>query len=123
MRARLAIESLALALSACAPAPSFEIAPLLSAPELGKEVKLTGWVQTEGPFRLYPLETDLGKSGDKSCISGVLTSLAGIPPPSMNHKRMTVEGRLYPVGARDAAAVKDECGNGVVLMVTDISSP
>ncbi|HVY90453.1 MAG TPA: hypothetical protein VG942_16420 [Hyphomonadaceae bacterium] len=121
IRARRRIAGLALMLAACAPGPSFEIAPLLSVRQEGKEVTLTGWVQTEGPFRLYPLEADIGKSGDKSCISGVLTSLAGVPPPTLNHKRMTVMGKLYPAGARDAANVKDECGNGIVLMVTDLS--
>jgi len=113
-----------LILAACAspPAPYFDIAARKPAAE-GDQVQLTGWLQIDSQFRLYPVQRHLGETGKSTCISGVTLSLAGIVPPEFNGKLMAVSGFLHRAGSVGAGAVRDECGSGVVLLATEVAVP
>jgi hypothetical protein len=120
MRSSLALAGLALA--GCVAGPSFEIGALRPTTE-GAQIVLVGWAQFADAFRLYPIQADLGKTGDRRCISGLLTSLAGIPPPVLDGQRLRASGQLYRVGNPEVASVRDQCGSGLVLLVDDIGLP
>jgi hypothetical protein len=114
-----------LALAACQPAakPEFDVAGLKPGDE---PVTLTGWYAASDrgrEFRLYPTNADLKAIGKGECVSGVATSLAGIPPETINGQRMSITGNLFAPGSPDIGETKNDCGAGVVLVAMDISNP
>jgi hypothetical protein len=113
-----------LVLAACAspPAPRFDIGALKPSAE-GDQIQLTGWLQIDGQFRLYPEQRHLGEMDKSTCVSGATLSLAGIVPPEVSGRLMSVTGSLRPAGGADVGDVKDECGSGLVLLATDVLVP
>jgi hypothetical protein len=113
-----------LGLAACSPvAKSFDISALEPTVEADQKT-LTGWFQMEEgfrEFRLYPVETDIGKTGGAICLSGLALSLAGVPTPDFNGERMSVTGSVHRVGSAEAGATSDACGAGVVMLAVDIA--
>ena len=127
MRAALLLATFALtgalAGGCMTPKPAFDIATLQPTTEDADQITLTGWLQLGDQIRLYPEQKHLGETAKSTCISGVLLSLAGLPGPEYNDKRMAVSGYLRRMGAEGARTIKDECGSGLVLLVTDVSVP
>jgi hypothetical protein len=115
---------LGLGLAACAspPPPRFDIDALKPTAD-GDQVQLTGWLQIDGQFRLYPEQRHLGEIGKRTCISGATLSLAGIVPAEFSGKLMSLSGFLHRAGSTETGAVKDECRSGLVLLATDVSVP
>ena len=114
-----------LALAACQPAakPEFDVAGLKPGDE---PVTLTGWYVASDrarEFRLYPTNADLKAVGKAQCVSGVATSLAGVPPETIDGQRMSITGNFYAPGSPDIGETKNDCGAGVVLVANDISNP
>lgn len=113
MNARLFV--LAVILTAgCASAPSFDIETLKPTAE-GEQVSLTGRFELSGlQFRLFP------GNGD-TCLSGALTSLAGVPTPEFNNRTMTLTGELHL--AEPEGAIKDACNRGLVMLANEVVVP
>ena len=125
-RARALVSLGLLGLAGCAaPVPkSFDISALEPTVEADQKT-LTGWFQIEEgfrEFRLYPVESDLGKIGEAVCLSGLALSLAGVPTSDFNGVRMSVTGSVHRVGSVEAGATRDVCGAGVVLLAIDIAA-
>ena len=100
--------------AACASAPSFNIETLKPTAE-GEQVSLTGRFELSGlQFRLFP-------GADDTCLSGALTSLAGVPPPEYSNRTMTLTGELHL--AEPDGAIKDACNRGLVMLANDVSVP
>ena len=116
MKTRLLILTAALAATGCAATPTFDIANLKPTPE-GEQVSLTGRFELSGlQFRLY-------SGAESACISGALTSLAGIPTPDFNNRTMTLTGALVLADTEAAGQIKEACGQGVVMLANDVSLP
>jgi len=104
----------ALLAAACASAPSFDIETLKPTAE-GEQVSLTGRFELSGlQFRLFP------GNGD-TCLSGALTSLAGVPTPEFNNRTMTLTGELHL--AEPEGAIKDACNRGLVMLANEVVVP
>lgn len=105
-----------LALAACASTPTFDIGKLQPTPDAA-QTALTGRFELNGlQFRLY------SGAGD-ACISGALTSLAGIPTPEYSNRQMTLSGRLLTVGGEEAGSLADPCGSGLILLADEVTVP
>jgi hypothetical protein len=104
----------ALVATACAGAPSFDIETLKPTAK-GEQVSLTGRFELSGlQFRLFP-------GNGEACLSGALTSLAGLPPPEYTNRTMTLTGELHL--AEPEGAIKDACNRGLVMLANDVSVP
>ena len=115
MKAHLLILAGILA-SGCASAPSFDIENLKPTVE-GEQISLTGRFELSGlQFRLFP------GNGD-TCLSGALTSLAGVPTPEFNNRTMTLTGELHLANTDAAGAIKDACNRGVVMLANEVVVP
>ena len=70
-----------LTLSACqAPAATFVVADLKPSEE---PAEITGWyvaAEYSRAFRLYPTDEEHYAKGGGQCLSGIASSLAGVPP-------------------------------------------
>ena len=111
-----------LSLCACQPAvaPTFDVANVKPSEE---PASLTGWYQAADAyrqFRLYPKPGDLSVMGKGQCISGVASSLAGVPPETLNGRKVTITGPLYAAGAPDIGDTPDACAAGAVMIANDI---
>lgn len=116
MKTRLLILIAALAATGCTAAPSFDIAALKPTPE-GEQISLTGRFELNGlQFRLY-------SGAESACISGALTSLAGVPTPDYNNRIMTLTGSLVLADTEAAGAIKEACGRGVVMLANEVTTP
>jgi len=127
MSRRFGVLVLAVAVSACGPAAgkSFEISGLRPTVEADQQA-LTGWFQIgDGfrEFRLYPEQRRLGEIGKGSCVSGLGLSLAGVPTPDFNGRRMTVTGSVHRAGSAEVGAATDACASGLIILASDISFP
>jgi hypothetical protein len=112
-------------LVACQPAesPEFDVAALKPGDE---PVTLTGWYAASDrarEFRLYPTTGDPAAIGKGQCLSGVATSLAGVPPETINGQRMSITGILYAPGSPDVGETKNDCEASAVMVANDISYP
>ena len=115
MKARLLILAVTLA-AGCASAPSFDIETLKPTAE-GEQVSLTGRFELSGlQFRLFP-------GNDDKCLSGALTSLAGVPTPEFTNRTMTLTGELHLADTDAAGAIKDACNRGLVLLANEVTVP
>lgn len=104
------------ATGACTTTQAFDVATLKPTAE-GDQVSLTGRFELSGlQFRLYP------GSGD-TCLSGALTSLAGVPTPDYNNRTLTLTGALVLADTPAAGAIKEACGQGVVMLANEVSVP
>mgnify|MGYP003507895884 CR=1 FL=1 len=100
----------------CASAPSFDIETLKPTAE-GEQISLTGRFELSGlQFRLFP-------GADDTCISGALTSLAGVPTPEYNNRTMTLTGELHLAETDAAGAIKDACNRGLVMLANEVVVP
>ena len=120
MRLAAALGFLLLAACQAPPATPFDVAAVKPSDE---PVSLTGWYQaTEAyrQFRLYPRDGDLQAAGKGQCISGVASSLAGVPPETLNGRKVTITGPIYAAGSPDIGDTPDACGAGVVMLANDI---
>jgi hypothetical protein len=120
---RGAIILASLALTACQPAakPEFDVASLKPGDDMAT---LTGWYAFSGrsrEFRLYPTNGDLKAVGKGQCISGVATSLAGVPPETLEGKKVVITGNLFAPGSADIGETQNDCGAGAILVAMDIS--
>jgi hypothetical protein len=111
-----------LSLAACQPAvaPTFDVAGVKPSEE---PASLTGWYQAAEAarqFRLYPSSGDLTAMGKGQCVSGVASSLAGIPPETLNGRKVTITGPLYAAGSPDIGDTPNACGAGAVMIANDI---
>ena len=112
-----------LTLAACQPAPKpeFDVAGLRPGDE---PVTLTGWYAASSAyreFRLYPVDGDHKAMGKGQCVSGNATSLAGVPPETLEGKKVVITGNLFAPGSSDIGETKNECGAGAVILASDIS--
>ncbi|HEV7691247.1 MAG TPA: hypothetical protein VGO52_10505 [Hyphomonadaceae bacterium] len=112
-----------LALAACQPAAKagFDVAGLKPGDDMAT---LTGWYAFSGrsrEFRLYPTNGDLKAVGKGQCISGVATSLAGVPPETLEGKKVVITGNLFAPDSPDIGATANDCGAGAILVAMDIS--
>ena len=106
----------AIAATGCATAPTFDVDTLKPTAE-GEQISLTGRFELSGlQFRLYP-------SSDSTCLSGALTSLAGIPTPDYTNRTMTLTGTLVLADTPAAGAIKEACGRGVVMLANEVTTP
>jgi len=116
MLRRTLLTALLLALAACASTPTFDVAKLQPTPDAAQTM-LTGRFELNGlQFRLY------SGAGD-ACISGALTSLAGIPPPEYSNRQMTLSGRLITAGREEAGSLADPGGSGLILIANEVTVP
>ena len=100
----------------CASAPSFDIETLKPTAE-GEQISLTGRFELSGlQFRLFP-------GNGETCLSGALTSLAGIPTPDYNNRTMTLTGQLLLAETEAAGPIKDACARGLVMLANEVSVP
>jgi hypothetical protein len=110
-----------LALSGCATsgAARFDIASLAPTTE-GELASLTGHFVLSGlQFRLYP-----GAAGSSApCLSGALTSLAGVPPPAYANRTMTLSGRLLASSDPEASSIPNACNSKVLMLATEVVTP
>ncbi|MDP3494348.1 MAG: hypothetical protein Q8R82_14640 [Hyphomonadaceae bacterium] len=105
-----------LASAGCAAMQSFDIATLKPTAE-GEQVSLTGRFELSGlQFRLFP-------GNGETCLSGALTSLAGIPTPEYNNRTMTLTGQLLLAETEAAGPIKDACARGLVMLANEVSVP
>ena len=113
---RLLILAATIAAIGCATAPTFDIETLKPTPE-GEQISLTGRFELSGlQFRLFP-------GSDDTCLSGALTSLAGIPTPDYNNRTMTLTGTLVLAETPAAGAIQEACGRGVVMLANEVTTP
>ena len=79
-----------------------------------------GWMQTPwGEFRLYP-----GATGDEApCISGALTSLAGVPTPEFTTRQMAFTGHLHRTTDAEAEKIPNPCGGALVMLANQVVVP
>ena len=107
------------AASACASAPSFDLGKLQPTAE-AEQVTLTGYFDLNGlQFRLYP-----GASGPNApCLSGALTSLAGVPTPDFTNRIMALTGHLHRTTDPQAETIPTACGGAIVMLANDVSVP
>lgn len=102
--------------AACASAPTFNIASLQPTAETD-QVSLTGRFELSGlQFRLYP-------GGGATCLSGALSSLAGVPTPEYTNRQMTLTGYLYKAGSEAAGEIIDACDSGIVMVANEVVAP
>lgn len=105
-----------LAATGCATAPTFDLETLKPTEE-GDQISLTGRFELSGlQFRLFP-------GSDQKCLSGALTSLAGIPTPDYSNRTMTLTGSLVLADTPAAGAIKEACGRGVVMLANEVTTP
>ena len=118
MRTHILVAASLLSLAACASA-SFDIAALQPTPE-GEQVTLTGYFDLNGlQFRLYP-----GATGDEApCISGALTSLAGVPTPEFTTRQMAFTGHLHRTTDAEAEKIPNPCGGALVMLANQVVVP
>jgi hypothetical protein len=108
----------ALAAGACA-TPSFDIAKLQPTPE-AEQVTLTGYFDLNGlQFRLYPGASD----ANAPCLSGALTSLAGVPTPEFTNRQMALTGHLHRTTDPEAENIPNACGGALVMLANDVAVP
>jgi hypothetical protein len=109
----------ALAAGACA-TPSFDIGASFSPQPKAEQVTLTGYFDLNGlQFRLYP-----GATGDEApCISGALTSLAGVPTPEFTTRQMAFTGHLHRTTDAEAENIPNPCGGALVMLANDVAVP
>jgi len=113
-----------LVLAACQGPPAkaeFDVAGVKPSEEMAE---LTGWYAFSGrsrEFRLYPTNADLKAVGKGQCISGVATSLAGVPPETLEGRKVVITGNLFAPGSPDIGATANDCGAGAILVAMDIS--
>lgn len=101
--------------------PSFDVAGVKPTPD-GDTATLTGWfVLNDRSFRLYPTLTK--PDDDAKCISGVLLSLAGVPPPEYSNRPMSISGYVYDVKDDAAQGAANPCGSSVILEAVDVMTP
>ncbi len=113
---RLLILAATLIAAGCAATPSFDVATLKPTAE-GEQISLTGRFELSGlQFRLY-------SGAESACISGALTSLAGVPTPDYNNRTMTLTGTLVLADTPAAGAIKEACGRGVVMLANEVTVP
>jgi len=113
---RACLLAAALATAACASAPTFNIASLQPTAETD-QVSLTGRFELSGlQFRLYP-------GAGATCISGALSSLAGLPTPDYTNRQMTLTGYLYKSGSEAAGEIPDACNTGIVMVANEVVVP
>ncbi|HOY80222.1 MAG TPA: hypothetical protein PLN33_20590 [Hyphomonadaceae bacterium] len=106
----------AIAATGCATAPTFDVDTLKPTAE-GDQISLTGRFELNGlQFRLYP-------GNDSTCLSGALTSLAGVPTPDYNNHQMTLTGTLVLANTPAAGAIQEACGRGVVMLANEVTTP
>ena len=104
----------ALLTAGCVSAPSFDIETLKPTAE-GEQISLTGRFELSGlQFRLFP-------GNDDKCLSGALTSLAGVPTPEFNNRTMTLTGELQLADAD--SPIKDACNRGLVMLANEVVVP
>ena len=120
---RRAIVLAGLVLAACQPAAKaeFDVASLKPGDE---PATLTGWYAASDryrEFRLYPAAGDQKAMGKGQCISGNATSLAGVPPETLEGKKIVITGNLFAPGSADIGETKNDCGAGAVILANDIS--
>ncbi len=112
---------LAAACSAPAPKPTFDIAVVKPTPD-GETAALTGWFELEErSFKLYPSMSK--PAGDAACLSGVLLSLAGMPPPEYTNRPMTISGYVYGATDEANAGAANPCGSSVIIQAVDVMTP
>jgi hypothetical protein len=118
-RSRIPVTALLALATGCASAPSFDIATLKPTEE-ADQATLTGHFELSGlQFRLYP-----GAAGANApCLSGALTSLAGLPPPEYTNRQMTLTGHLHRAGSAEAGAIVDACGSGIIMLANEVIVP
>ena len=115
MKARLLV-LVALLTSGCAATPSFDIETLKPTAE-GEQISLTGRFELSGlQFRLFP-------GNDDKCLSGALTSLAGVPTPEFNNRTMKLTGELHLANTEAAGAIKDACNRDLVMLANEVVVP
>ena len=118
-RSRIAATVLLALAAGCASAPSFDLARLQPTPE-ADQVTLTGYFDLNGlQFRLYPGAS----TADAPCLSGALTSLAGIPTPEFTNRQMTLTGHLHRTTDPEAENIPNACGGALVMLANDVSAP
>lgn len=116
MMKRASLVAAALAATACASAPTFNI-PALQPTAETDQVSLTGRFELSGlQFRLYP-------GSGPACLSGALSSLAGVPPPEYTNRQMTLTGYLYKSGSEAAGEIVDACDTGIVMLANEVVVP
>ena len=116
MKRPLLILAAAIAATGCATAPTFDVDTLKPTAE-GEQISLTGRFELSGlQFRLYP-------GSDSTCLSGALTSLAGVPTPDYTNRPMTLTGTLVLADTPAAGAIKEACGRGVVMLANEVTTP
>lgn len=116
MKSRLLILIAAVLSTGCAAAPSFDVETLKPTAE-GEQISLTGRFELSGlQFRLY-------SGAESACISGALTSLAGVPPAEYTNRPMTLTGTLVLANTEAAGAIKEACGRGVVMLANEVTTP
>lgn len=116
MKTRLLILVATFAATGCATAPTFDLETLKPTPE-GEQISLTGRFELSGlQFRLYP-------GSDDKCLSGALTSLAGVPTPDYTNRTMTLTGALVLADTPAAGAIQEACGRGVVMLANEVTTP
>ena len=118
MRTHITIAASLLVLGACA-SSTFDIAALQPTPE-GEQTSLTGYFDLNGlQFRLYP-----GQHGDNApCVSGALTSLAGIPTPEFTNRQMSLTGHLHRATDPEAENIPNPCGAALVMLANEVVVP
>lgn len=118
MRTYIPIAASLLILGACA-SSTFDIAALQPTPE-GEQITLTGYFDLNGlQFRLYP-----GATGDKApCLSGALTSLAGVPTPEFTNRQMSLTGHLHRAADAEAENIPNPCGAPHVMLANEVVVP
>jgi len=116
MMKRPLILAAAIAATGCATAPTFDVDTLKPTAE-GEQISLTGRFELNGlQFRLYP-------GSGSTCLSGALTSLAGIPTPDYTNRTMTLTGTLVLANTPAAGAIQEACGRGVVMLANEVTTP
>ena len=118
MRTSIPIAASLLALGACA-SSTFDFAALEPTPE-GEQITLTGYFDLNGlQFRLYP-----GQHGDNAtCLSGALTSLAGIPTPEFTNRQRSLTGHLHRATDPEAENIPNPCGAALVMLANEVVVP
>lgn len=109
--------------AACSPEakPSFDIAAVKPGGE-GDTATLTGWlVLNDRSFQLYPTLTKPAEGA--TCISGVLLSLAGMPPPEYSNRPMSISGYVFDAKDDAAQGAANPCGSSVILEAIDVMVP
>jgi hypothetical protein len=118
---RLAAALGILTLSACqAPAATFVVANLKPSEE---PAEITGWyvaAEYNRAFRLYPTDDEHYAKGSGQCLSGIASSLAGVPPETMDGRKVTITGPLYASGSPDLGDTPNDCGASVMMLANDI---